>query len=271
MGTGLAMAEPSVVFLMYHELELPGRALCHAEPGYVRYILRPSGFREQMALVKSKGWRGTSVGEAVGQFSTNTVAITFDDGCETDLLAAAPVVREFGFGATFFITSGWLGRPGFLSASQLREIASLGFEIGSHSMTHAHLTDLDDAALHREVSGSKLELEQILGQPIEHFSCPGGSYDTRVARFARETGYRTVSTSQIRANTSRTDAFALGRIAVMRHTSAEEFWNICRAHGLWRAKLSAQLRNAVRNIVGNSAYDRLRETMLHISSNDSST
>ena len=271
MRTGLPMAEPGVVFLMYHELELPGRALCHAEPGYVRYVLRASNFREQMKLLKSKGWRGTSVGAVVDEFSKNTVAITFDDGCESDLLAAAPVLREFGFGATFFITSGWLGRPGFLSASQLRELAALGIEIGSHSMTHAHLTDLDDAALHREVSGSKLELEQILGLPIEHFSCPGGSYNARVAQIAREAGYRTVCTSQVRANTSRTDTLALGRIAVMRHNSATEFWSICQAHGLWRAKLSAQFRDAVRNTIGNSAYDRLRKTMVRISSNDSST
>jgi peptidoglycan/xylan/chitin deacetylase (PgdA/CDA1 family) len=265
------MAETVVVFLMYHELELPGRALCHTEPGYVRYVLRASGFRQQMELLKSKGWRGTSVGEAVGQFSKNTVAITFDDGCETDLLAAAPVLREFGFGATFFITSGWLGRQRFLGASQLRELASLGFEIGSHSMTHAHLTDLDDAALPREISGSKQELEQILGQPIKHFSCPGGSYDARVARFARGAGYRTVSTSQIRANTSRTDTFALGRVAVMHHTSATEFWNVCQDRGLWRPGFSAQLRDAVRNTLGKSAYERLRKTMLRISSNDSST
>jgi peptidoglycan/xylan/chitin deacetylase (PgdA/CDA1 family) len=265
------MAESSVVFLMYHELELPGRALCHAEPGYVRYVLRASTFREQMEILKSKGWRGTSVGEAVGQFSKNTAAITFDDGCETDLLAAAPVLREFGFGATFFITSGWLGRRAFLSASQLRELASRGFEIGSHSMTHTYLTDLDDTALRHEIAGSKLELEQILGQPIEHFSCPGGSYDARVAQFVREVGYRTVSTSQVRANTSRTDTLALGRIAVLRNTSATEFWNVCQARGLWRAKLSAELRDAVRNTLGNAAYNRLRKTMLRISSNDSST
>lgn len=265
------MAEPSVVFLMYHELELPGRALCHAEPGYVRYVLQASDFRGQMEILKRKDWRGTSVGEAVRQFSKNTAAITFDDGCETDLLAAAPILREFGFGATFFITTGWLGRPGFLSASQLRELASLGFEIGSHSLTHAHLTDLDHAALHREISGSKLELEQILGQPIEHFSCPGGSYNARVAQLARKAGYRTVCTSQVRVNTARTDTLALGRIAVTRHTPATEFWNICQAHGLWRAKLSAQLRDAVRNTLGNSAYNRLRKTMLRIASNDSST
>ena len=269
MGTGLAMAEPSVVFLMYHELELPGRALCHAEPGYVRYVLRASDFRAQMELLKNNGWCGTSVGEAVRQFPKNTAAITFDDGSETDLLAAAPVLREFGFGATFFITTGWLGRPGFLSASQLRELASLGFEIGAHSMTHAHLVDLDDAALHREISGSKLELEQILGQPIEHFSCPGGSYDARVAQLAREAGYRTVSTSRVHANSSRTDTLALGRVAVMRHTSATEFWSVCQARGLWRPRFSARLRDVIRNTLGNSAYDRLRNKMLRISSNDS--
>ena len=38
------------------------------------------------------------------------MTITFDDGCETDLLVAAPILRQAGFNATFFITWGRLGK-----------------------------------------------------------------------------------------------------------------------------------------------------------------
>lgn len=253
---------PNVVFLMYHELEMTGRALCQSEPGYVRYILRAEEFRAQMDLLKNEGWKGVSLGDALDSFTGQTVVITFDDGSETDLLTAAPILREFGFGGTFFITAGWTGQPGYLSRVQLRELSSLGFEIGCHSMTHAYLTDLDEAGLRREIVDAKLELEQIVGKRVEHFSCPGGRFDARVAQIARTAGYRTVCTSEARANLPTTNHFALGRVAIMRSTPLHKFFEICRGRGLWREKLAVRLRTSVRNLLGNSTYDRLRETLL---------
>ena len=114
-----------MVFLMYHELESPGRPLCQTEPGYVRYILTASDFRSQMELLKRARWKGVSVSEAIGSFANKTVAITFDDGCETDLLHAAPILREFDFGGTFYVTTGFLRKSGYLSHPQLKELARL--------------------------------------------------------------------------------------------------------------------------------------------------
>ena len=58
-----------------------------------------------------------------------------------NLIAAAPVLREFGFNATFYLTAGSLGTPGYLSASQARDLDAQGFQIGCHSMTHPYLSD----------------------------------------------------------------------------------------------------------------------------------
>ena len=158
------MAEPSIVFLMYHELEEPGSALCHSEPGYVRYVLKATDFQAQMELLQSEGWRGVGVGEALHFRDCKSVVVTFDDGSETDLLCAAPVLRRLGFGATFYITARWLGQRGHLSPGQLRELSTLGFEIGCHSMTHAYLTDLDESGLQREIAEAKAQLEQVIGR-----------------------------------------------------------------------------------------------------------
>lgn len=257
------MAERRTVFLMYHELEKPGRPLCLDEPGYVRYAVRLSDFRQQMESLDRDGWRGLSVGEAIEfREKQSSVAITFDDGCETDLICAAPILREFGFGATFYITAGFLGKPGYLSAAQLQQLVSLGFEIGCHSMTHAYLTDLDDKQLHYEIVKAKLQLEQVIGRSVEHFSCPGGRYNERTLSVAREAGYRTVATSRIHANSKRSNQFGLGRVAVMQNTSLAAFRNICRGHGLWQTNLKVQLRKAAQRLMGNSAYDRLRTALL---------
>jgi len=256
------MSDGGVVFLMYHELESPGRSLCQSEAGYVRYIVSTSDFRSQMDLLQRQGWRGVSVGEAVRDFGAKCVAITFDDGCETDLLYAAPLLREMKFGGTFYITNGFLGKPGYLRHAQLRELAGLGFEIGCHSMTHPYLTDLNDTDLHREVAQAKTHLEQMLGTAVEHFSCPGGRHDRRVSEAARIAGYLTVATSRIQRNSRNSDLLALGRVAVMRSTSLTTFEQTCRARNLWQMQLRVQLRAATRRLLGNSAYDRLRSAVL---------
>jgi peptidoglycan/xylan/chitin deacetylase (PgdA/CDA1 family) len=256
------MSEPGVVFLMYHELESPGRPLAQSEPGYVRYIVRLADFRSQMEMLKHAGWQGASVGEAVENFAEKTVALTFDDGCESDLLYAAPLLKQLNFGATFYITTGFLEKPGYLSRSQLRELVALGFEIGCHSMNHPYLTDLNDEDLHREIAGAKLQLEQILGKKVEHFSCPGGRYDSRTLQEALTAGYRTVATSRIQMNFRSSDPFALGRVAVMRSTSTATFQKLCEGRNLGRMQLAVQLREAARKLLGNSTYDRLRSALL---------
>jgi peptidoglycan/xylan/chitin deacetylase (PgdA/CDA1 family) len=260
------MAERRIVFLMYHELEEPGRPLCNAEPGYVRYVLRADDFRRQMELLKEQGWRGVSVSEAIRFADDRLVAITFDDGAETDLLLAAPLLRRLGYRATFYITSQRLGEHGHLSPGQLRELSALGFEIGCHTMTHAYLTDLDEAGLRREIVEAKSQLEQVVGKAVEHFSCPGGRFDQRVAKMAREAGYQTVTTSEIQTNTESTDRLALGRVAVMRATTLDEFEKICGGRGLWRARMSRQALVASKKVLGNSLYDRLRSALLGRSS-----
>jgi peptidoglycan/xylan/chitin deacetylase (PgdA/CDA1 family) len=256
------MAELRIVFLMYHELEQSGRPKAQADPGYVRYVLSASDFRAQMRLLRHHGWRGMSVGDAITFPESPGVAITFDDGCESDLLVAAPILQENGFGATFYVSPGRLGRPGYMSNSQLCELASLGFEIGCHSMTHAYLTDLDDAGLRREIQEARLELEQLLGRAVEHFSCPGGGYDRRAVEVARSAGYLTLATSRSQANPKSTDPFALGRVPVMRDTKPETFWAICRGHGLWRLRARSTLQGAVRHALGNAVYDRVRDVLL---------
>jgi peptidoglycan/xylan/chitin deacetylase (PgdA/CDA1 family) len=254
--------QPATVFLMYHELEVPGRTVSQSEPGYLRYVLTQSAFRDQMKALHSMGWCGLSVSKALEFSRPHSVAITFDDGCETDLLYAAPLLKEAGFEATFYITAGFLGRKGYLSRSQLRELADLDFEIGCHSMTHPYLSDLDLEGIRNEIQAPKQALEEITGRPIKHFSCPGGRWSLRVAEVAQEAGYESVATSRNCANSSESDRFSLGRVAILRDMQIDTFLRICRAQRLWRLQLKDFARERGKRILGNSGYDALRAMLL---------
>jgi peptidoglycan/xylan/chitin deacetylase (PgdA/CDA1 family) len=253
---------PEIVFLMYHELELPERRLCQSEPGYVRYVLPRESFLSQINWLRQNGWRGLCVNEALKYPSEKSVAITFDDGCETDLIAAAPILQESGFEATFYITAGFIGTSGYLSKEQLRELHTLGFEIGCHSMTHAYLNDLEPPDLQCEISDAGKKIEDIIGRKVEHFSCPGGRYDANALAYAKDAGYRSVATSHCRANSSATNPFRLGRVPILRGFDDAIFQRICDGEGLRMMRLAESARGAARNVLGNLLYDRFRALLV---------
>lgn len=252
------------VYLMYHELELPGRALNQHEEGYVRYVVTETDFRAQLAHLRAGGFLGLNVTEALEHSDQEPpgVAITCDDGSETDRLAAAPLLKEAGFNATFYVVAGFIGRRGYLSPAHLRELSDLGFEIGCHSMTHPYLSHLGPDPLRTEIVEPKARLEQLIGRSVDHFSCPGGRWSRRAAEVAREAGYRSVAASRPGANSRATDRFRLARVPVMRGTTIAEFDRLCRSQGLLARRARAAVLAAARGVIGHSTYERVRAAIL---------
>lgn len=255
------MPRDSLIYLMYHELQVEGRPLCQQEQGYIRYVVAESDFKAQMAWLQTAGLKGISVSQALDA-NAKGVVLTFDDGCESDLAVASRILLSAKFGATFFITLGFLGRPGYLIASQVRELSDLGFDIGCHSMTHPYLNSLSDDELHREIADAKTALEAIIGRPVHHFSCPGGRWTPQVAEVARRAGYRSVTTSRVGANRADGDPYRLARIAVMRGTTLDQFRDLSAGRGLWQLQLRSLLQAASHQVLGNVLYDRLRNLLL---------
>ena len=154
------MIDEGMICLMYHELGLPSRTLREDHPGYARYVVSTDSFRSQLNYLSSSGLTATSLSGALGGDANQPrIVITFDDGYDTDLIAAAPLLLEAYFGATSYVVAGFVGQRGYLNKTQLRELVDLGFEIGCHSMTHAYLSDLKEDQLRVEISDAKQRLE----------------------------------------------------------------------------------------------------------------
>lgn len=250
------------IYLMYHEIELPGRPMCQGEPGYVRYVVQEAALFAQFSWLRQNGWRGLNVGQALQAGGTRDIVLTFDDGCETDLIIAAPLLHELGYSATFYVTAGFLGKRGFLTRSQLRQLSDAGFEIGCHSMSHPHLDDLDPGQLRHEIGDAKKALEEITGRSIDHFSCPGGRWTQKVVEKAKESGYRSLATSRASTNPPGADPFSLGRVVVMRGTDQPSFERLCHGQGLLGMRLQDSGRALTKRLLGNAVYDRIRTRLL---------
>lgn len=255
------MGSLKIPCLMYHEIEREGRPLCSSDPGYIRYVVTEGAFRQQLEWLSRAGIRGDCVGGVLADPPRQrTTIVTFDDGSASDLDIAAPELLRHGFRATFFVTTGVLGSPGYLTASRVRELCELGFEIGSHGVTHKYLTDLSLAEARSELMQSRLALEDITGRPVQHVSAPGGRWNARVARLAHEAGYITLATSDIGLNDI--TATTLRRLAVTRLTSLTQYRDMCSGHDLTGAILRSAGLRVLKRLLGNARYESMRSRIL---------
>lgn len=133
--------------------------------------------------------------------------------------------------------------PAAMSRADLAGLAQRGHEIGSHSMSHAILTDIDDARLHAELGRSRAELEQWTGTPVTGLCYPNGDHDDRVVRAAKAAGYRYACTTLAGLNAPDRDPHRLARtdITMARvctadggHDPAAFMAEVCGLHELLR-------------------------------------
>ncbi len=173
-----------------------------AEDPYQLYVTQ-SRFAEQMTWLKQRGLRGVGIGALVEAMragrARGLVGISFDDGYVSVLESALPELLRHDFTATMFIISDRLGGTNdwehgapvwpLMSADQVREVATAGMEIGSHSATHVRMSRLGADRLEAEISGSRASLGQLMGAPIRGFAYPWGSNDAAARHAVRDAGY----------------------------------------------------------------------------------
>ena len=124
-------------------------------------------------------------------------AITVDDGGISYYTQIAERLEIRGWRGHCFVTTGWIGRPGFLDAPRLRELHARGHVMGSHSVSHPQrFTACSWDEMLREWSESRKTLQDILGTDVTSASVPGGYFSARVARAARAAGLTTLFTSE---------------------------------------------------------------------------
>lgn len=172
----------------------------------------PERFERQIALLAERGYRGVTFSEAATAAGKGrVVAVTFDDAFRSVFELARPILERFDLPATVFVPTDYIDADGPLrwpgierwlggahereltpmSWAELRSLAAAGWEIGSHTGSHPHLTQTDDATLQAELTRSKAVCEQQLQSPCTSLAYPYGDLDARVVEAAARAGYDT--------------------------------------------------------------------------------
>ena len=190
-------AEPVLVFqgpdtvivpiLLYHHIDV---SLSDSQ-----YYVPPDEFENQMKLLREWGYTTISTELLVKAITEGAylpprpLLITFDDGQLSNYTAAFPIMQKFGFTGVLYIVGSYMGAPEFMNADQIKEMASAGWEVGSHSMKHLDLTQLDPEVQHYEIAESRSFLESKLGVPVLTFAYPFGLISPAILDYTYSAGY----------------------------------------------------------------------------------
>lgn len=244
---------------MYHDL-VRGKTRDEIKDSYT---LAEADFRAHMEHLSSNGYMPVlaedycrCLRDPRARLPDKCVLITFDDGHESNLTIAVPILREFDFKASFFITTGRTGTPGYMNQAQLRELKKAGMSVQSHAKTHLFLSELSEADMARELVESKKVLEDILRAEVPFLSFPGGRYNRAALEHARQAGYQACFSS-IPFYLKRLDGlFLIGRCAVRYASGSTTFEKVLDLSFLGRSALAAAChgKDFLKKVLGNDAY-----------------
>jgi len=199
----------------------------------------PSAFATQMHWIARLGYTGLAMSELMpylrGEKNGKVVGITLDDGYQSNLLHALPILNNLGFSATCYVVSGKLGQhnewdeslgmaqAALMGVEEIRAWVDAGMEVGSHTCSHADLNQLSLAEAGHELLQSKSDLENLLQKSVTQFCYPYGHFSPEHESLVLQSGYVAATTTH-RGRACSTDRMtALPRVPVVRSTYSIQF------------------------------------------------
>jgi peptidoglycan/xylan/chitin deacetylase (PgdA/CDA1 family) len=188
-----------VPVLMYHYIRV--NPVSYDRLGF-NLSVTPADFSAQMDWLARNGYHPITFSDLHGYLNgqrglpSRPVILSFDDGYSDFYTTALPVLRAHDFSAVAYVVSGFIGRPGYMSAAQVLEADRSGIEIGAHTVDHADLAKQSPDGLRYQLTASKAALEQLVGHPVLSLCYPSGRFNPTVAAAAENAGYLDATTTR---------------------------------------------------------------------------
>ena len=235
-----------------------------------------------MQFLHEKNYRAISLSDAVRIIKSATnhtipqspnppikyVVLTFDDGYRDFYTHAFPVLKRFGFTATVFLPTDYIGndRAGLrgkqhLTWEEVRELHALGITFGSHTCSHPQLRDVGRDVLKDELGRSHSAIETEVGA-CDGFCYPykfpeqDGHFVTVLTDSFQSAGYDYCVTSRIGTTNTPSDIFSLKRIPINSGDDAPLFAAKLRGGYDWLAILQTVVKRLKLSVYRSFGYQR---------------
>nr|AGC72827.1 polysaccharide deacetylase [uncultured bacterium A1Q1_fos_1246] len=234
-----------IPILLYHSIAET------VAPDYRRWAVTPTAFAAQLAYLRQEGYHALTVTQLAhgltmspATLPTKPVVITFDDGLADFYTGALPLLQDYGFPATLYITTGyvegksrWLaavgeGERAMMSWAQIAELPADAIECGAHTHSHPQLDTLPRRQAHYEVNHSKQLLEEKLGRRVTSFAYPHGYHDKAVQQMVQAAGFTAACGVKDAISRPDDDRFGLARLIVAGDTTLPQFANLLAGRGV---------------------------------------
>lgn len=216
------LSRPEVPILCYHQL----RDWTTTDSRTAKdYIVPLQNFHDQMKLLADSGYHSI-LPEQLNDYllkgiplPPKPVMLTFDDTRLDHFKVALPQLNEYGFKGAFFIMTVSLGRPGYMSAVQVKQLADEGHTIGSHTWNHENVKKYKEEDWALQIEKPSKQLEAITGKKVEYFAYPFGLWNKEAIPELQQRGFKSVF--QLSAKRDENDPlFTIRRIIVPGNWSA---------------------------------------------------
>jgi peptidoglycan/xylan/chitin deacetylase (PgdA/CDA1 family) len=164
-------------------------------------------------------------------------AITFDDAFVSVIKNALPELAIRGLPCTIFVPVGFMGSPpGWAMEAPaepdeivadeqcLRRLSSQLVTLGSHTVSHCHLSGIPRDLARAEIERSRSMLAAIAGQDVRLISFPYGDYDLTVVQICEQAGYDLMFTIAPTPVDLRSRSRLRGRVSVSPDDGPLEFY-----------------------------------------------
>lgn len=164
--------------------------------GWMKKLFVPKEtFETHLQYLHDNGYKMVSVQEmtemfAKGESTEKTIVLTFDDGYLNNYTNVLPLLKKYEATATFFVAHSKIGHYRYMTHDQIQSLIDNGMEIGSHTINHQILTDIDPQYLSWELATSRYFLKKDYnGYMVRSLSYPNGMYNSKILAAVKEYGY----------------------------------------------------------------------------------
>lgn len=158
--------------------------------------VRPNIFDEQLNTLVADGYTTVFMKDVPDIIRGKTkicslaVALTFDDGYQDFYANVFPILKKYKAKATIYVISNYIGKKDFLSEKEIEELIKSGLvEVGSHTLDHADLWELNDKPSIDQIKLSKQALEERFHVSVHTFAYPFGKYKPSDINIVKEASY----------------------------------------------------------------------------------